>query len=482
MSKTLILFIIIFLEGYAVLSTELLAIRQLIPFTGSGTDTVSIIIAAVLMPLAFGYFSGGAFRPWSGANGRPRTVRRKLLINLSLSAIILAIGLSHVTVEIFFATAQSAGDIHNRLALTALYSLIFLLLPVFMLGQTVPLISNYFPRQRLPRFAGKILFFSTIGSFMGAVFCTLVLMPNVGVHHAVTVTIACLTFLTILISRDAFNTQVKIALCAFLLSVLLNSDMVMRMINIAHDNQYNTVEIHPSTDGTKRVMLVNNTLASAVAVDPGQRQEAIFPYIKYVDDHFIYSRGEKDPPIDILTIGAGGFTVGLNDRKNHYTFVDVDPKLKETTENLFLQDTLSDNKEFVPEEARAFLSRNDRKFDMIFLDAYNSLQSLPEPLLTKEFFEQLRDAMKPDGVLVINAVQSHTFADVFSVRFDNTLRAVFPQVTREIASPVAYSFWDRSKTWQNVMYTAFNRPKGDVEIYTDDLNPSFRDRGKPVKK
>ncbi|MBI2234189.1 MAG: fused MFS/spermidine synthase, partial [Micavibrio aeruginosavorus] len=185
---------------------------------------------------------------------------------------------------------------------------------------------------------------------------------------------------------------------------------------------------------------------------------------------------------DILTIGAGGFTVGLNDRKNHYTFVDVDPKLKETTENLFLQDTLSDNKAFVPEEARAFLNRNDRKFDMIFLDTYSSSQGLPESLLTKEFFEQIRDTMKPDGVLVINAVQSHTFADVFSVRFDNTLRAVFQQVTREIASPVPYSFWDRSQVSQNVMYTAFNRPKGDVEIYTDDLNPSFRDRGKPVRK
>ncbi len=59
MAPVFTLFLIIFLEGYVVLSTELLAIRLLLPFTGSGTDTVSIIIAAILMPLAFGYFAGG---------------------------------------------------------------------------------------------------------------------------------------------------------------------------------------------------------------------------------------------------------------------------------------------------------------------------------------------------------------------------------------------------------------------------------------
>src|SRR5262245_39138536 len=45
------LFLIIFLEGYAVLSLELLSIRQGINFIGSNTDKIAIIIAAVLIPL-----------------------------------------------------------------------------------------------------------------------------------------------------------------------------------------------------------------------------------------------------------------------------------------------------------------------------------------------------------------------------------------------------------------------------------------------
>jgi hypothetical protein len=50
---------VILTEGYILLSSELLAIRLSIPFVGSGTDTISIIIAAVLLPLAFGYYQGG---------------------------------------------------------------------------------------------------------------------------------------------------------------------------------------------------------------------------------------------------------------------------------------------------------------------------------------------------------------------------------------------------------------------------------------
>ena len=47
LAPAFILFCIIVVEGYIVLSSELLAIRQTTPFVGSGTDTVSIIIAAV---------------------------------------------------------------------------------------------------------------------------------------------------------------------------------------------------------------------------------------------------------------------------------------------------------------------------------------------------------------------------------------------------------------------------------------------------
>ena len=139
---TFVLFAVIVLEGYVVLSSELLAIRQTIPFIGSGTDTVSIIIAAVLMPLAFGYHVGGKFKP-GFRDGEYYTVRDKLIFNMNAAAAILLIGLSYPLMDIFFKGLSGLG-LDHRLLMITIYASLFLVLPVFLLGQTIPLISNYF--------------------------------------------------------------------------------------------------------------------------------------------------------------------------------------------------------------------------------------------------------------------------------------------------------------------------------------------------
>ena len=56
-----ILLFVLFIEGYIVLSYELLALRLVMPMAGAGAQTASIVIAAVLLPLAFGYHAGGAY-------------------------------------------------------------------------------------------------------------------------------------------------------------------------------------------------------------------------------------------------------------------------------------------------------------------------------------------------------------------------------------------------------------------------------------
>ena len=123
--KLVLLFFIIFLEGYVVLSAELLAIRQTLPFVGSGTDTVSIIIAAILMPLAFGYYAGGQYR------GR---IRNKLVRNLLIAGAFLTIGLSYLVLTSFFGALTEGLGWRNRLVLTTFYGLLFIITPVYLLS------------------------------------------------------------------------------------------------------------------------------------------------------------------------------------------------------------------------------------------------------------------------------------------------------------------------------------------------------------
>ena len=164
-------------EGYAVLAVELLAIRQLTPYVGNATDTVAVVIAGVLLPLALGYEAGGraGFVPGDEAG-----VRRRLARNLLVAALILSFGLSHPYLVAFFQVLDGLGLTH-RLVQAAIHTSLFLIYPVYLLGQTVPLVAYCSTAVDLPRSAGLMLFFSTLGSFMGSVVSTLVLMSLWGV-------------------------------------------------------------------------------------------------------------------------------------------------------------------------------------------------------------------------------------------------------------------------------------------------------------
>ncbi len=347
-----LLFAAIIIEGYVVLSSELLAMREVISYVGSGTDVASIIIAAVLMPMAFGYYAGGRFRPGL-RNGKYYSVRKTLVRNVLIAAAILLPGLSIMTIDLFFYNLVALG-LHDRILSVSLYALIFLVVPVFLLAQTIPLISNYFSSQRLSAITGKMLLFSTIGSFMGAVLSTLVLMTHLGVHHTVSINFVLLFILVLLMSRKkAYDQKLVMGLIMFA-ALWMNSSSMMKDAGILANNAYNTVSV-VSTESPNglRHLLINNSYSSGIN-ENGSKYE----YIEYMEKHFLYSRmaGGNAPKMSVLVIGTGGFTFGLEDTFNDYTYVDIDKELKEIAERDFLQENLTKNKTFVPQDARAFLA------------------------------------------------------------------------------------------------------------------------------
>ncbi len=465
-----LLFVIIVLEGYVVLSTELLAIRQTIPFVGSGTDTVSIIIAAVLMPLAFGYQSGGRFKPGFDSNGRYRSIRSKLILNIFISMIVLLLGLSYVLLNVFFIGLLNLG-IENRLVLTTLYSAIFLVTPVYLLGQTIPLVSNYFSKEKLSKITGQILFFSTMGSFLGAIFSTLVLMSTIGVHHTVTLNFIILAGLIILLSRKKMGELAILAVFIAGCSVYLNSDSMMRVFNIVENNKYNTIMVIEE-DG-ERMMVMNNNSSSMLSED-GRKH----PYIEFIERQVIKPISDGDlPPKDILVIGAGAFTLGLEDTHNRYTYVDIDKSLQSVAEKYILKQKLADNKIFAPIPARAFLTQSHIQYDLIVLDAYLGDLTLPEHLVTVEFFEAVKAHVAEGGVVMGNFIISPNFANAYSRNIDNTLRAAFPNISR-YAIGGRYEPWNTSpRLSENIVYIYTHHGAQDKDgVYTDNKNRVFYDK------
>jgi spermidine synthase len=83
----------------------------------------------------------------------------------------------------------------------------------------------------------------------------------------------------------------------------------------------------------------------------------------------------------------------------------------------------SDNLKTVVSDGRAFLMRDDRRWDVILLDAYRG-PFVPFHLLTKEFYALVKSRLTPGGVVVQNIEPSTMLFDSATA----TLNSVFPSV------------------------------------------------------
>ena len=106
--------------------------------------------------------------------------------------------------------------------------------------------------------------------------------------------------------------------------------------------------------------------------------------------------------------------------------VEIDPEVTRAAENFF---NLKDYpiKSFNT-DGRYYLTINEKKYDLIFNDAFNSFISAPWYLSTDEANKLVKKRLNPDGVYIANIIASnkegssewfHSFAKTFSNTFPN---------------------------------------------------------------
>ena len=151
---------IILAEGFTILAIEVSIMRLLMPYVGSGIEVTSILITAILLPMAYGYDYAGKHIH----NMSLEHVRKKLQTNFFIATAFMVFALSYHVVDAFY-LLMSCLNIHNHLIITSLYAAIFVAYPIFLLAQKLPLISSYFKGMAVQAITGRLLFLSTLGSF-----------------------------------------------------------------------------------------------------------------------------------------------------------------------------------------------------------------------------------------------------------------------------------------------------------------------------
>jgi len=237
------------------------------------------------------------------------------------------------------------------------FSLLFFFIPVAVASHTMPMITQL--TQGTKGFAaGKILFVSTIGSFLGSILTSTVLFSVWGVELTGYITAGMLVVCHMaLIAYQKKIPWAGITALLVIVGLFIQRPQAAAGIIYSYDSPYQQIQIREDRVGDTmvRTMLLNGGYASSIYTDT---HKSWFGYIREAVEATDMRRAVSSTTdgATLLVIGAAGFTYPEEMAQKPYVeridTIDVDPSVKEITEQYFQQKPLHEKIVFIPQSAR----------------------------------------------------------------------------------------------------------------------------------
>ena len=446
----------VFILGCTNLAYELIVLRQLVNFMGSNTILTSVVITFILLFLSLGYYIGSVISV-------SRFSLRKICIRLMfLLTLWYTLSSSYYFIGLFFLFATKISM--NMLFLIFTFSTVNLIAPAMMAGVVTALIGRVLHRADR-NYTGRFMAVDTVGSVGGSIGTTLILMPFIGVSKTVFVMVmVAATAIVILAHKKNLWHNLFFALWLTALGYYVNyAEFFIRNDTLIKDDAISRLEIEADSDNSK-IMYINGQAASKTA----ENRKNMFAYVKFINNNIIANL-PKDKISNILVLGAGGFTVGIDDDTNNYVYLDIEKNLQSISEEKFLDKKLGKNKKFIYTDAYLYMLNHQEKYDVIVLDIYSATSSIPINFVTAEFFEMIKQSLAPNGIMAANIITSPLFDNKFSQRVDNTFRYVFKN---NLSRQIIGKFNPFDGKLHNVVYIYRHLPADDT-IFTADKNAAM---------
>lgn len=437
MSRSL-LFVIVFIEGFCSLGAEVIALRQIIPHMGSSIVVTAPTIGFFLLALALGYHAGAKV-----ADAYLEVVARNFLI----AALLIGVGLAGVGVDLMFNWLKPPEIAYLTLIAGVLCPI------AWLLGQTVPILSNLLQRERVGEASGEALYYSTLGSFVGSLSLSLLVMQWLGVSAAVAL---CALLLVVgdALLRGRAGVTAAAGLSVAALTLVANAWLRPEI-----ETAYASYLVTPAKyDGAINGRALKNNSSYASLIDDSE-PPLYARYIRHIRSLLLDELGFSDRRI--LVLGAGGFTLSHREPKNHYTYVDIDPAVRGIAEKHFLR--AAAHGEFVADDARRFVIRTKQRFAAVLVDVYGSHSSIPGHLVTREFWQATRRVLDRDGLLIANLILDSALATPYSRNLLATIESIYGRCAVEVLQ--------KQQTLANVVVTCRNGPTPEpASVFVDERN------------
>lgn len=458
------IYIVALLEGFTTLSIEIIAIRNFTPIIGTNSISTSIILWVILLALSYGYYK---WWQYSGKNTKDKIIQ-KIISNLILASIyyiLLTFTLDSLVLESLLSLTGS----YFFAILISCFLLFFI--PVYFASQTIPLLSEILKGSHNGEKIGKLLFYSTIWSFLWSVVTSTILFAHIWVDKSATLNsliLATLSFCFALYHYKKLHAKLILSGMTLFICVSIMTTKIIYPQNLiySHSNSYHDIVIY-DTQNNKRVFSQNGGYASGI---DKVSKESFFDYINETKQQILSHPDNKK----ILIIWAAGFTLphdlSQSDQIERIDVVDVDSDLKGIAEQYFHEEKLSEKITFFPQPSRFFLNnaiQQNTQYDAILIDVYVG-KSLAPQTLTYEFFEQIDRLWKN---IYLNLITDSTLKSDFSQRVLNTLETAFENIYYKKMPSSAFSHKANFVLSNNSSsgYTQF-KSNNDLGIYIDDKN------------
>lgn len=395
MSKNSI-FLLAFLEGFSVLTIELLGGKLIIPYFGNSLVIWTSTIGVTMTSLMIGYFLGGMI----SKTKKPSTVLFVLFSLVSVWMSIMPI-LSKKIISIVEYSDLYSGSIISAILLFSF--------PLILLGSIPPSLIELAKENKslTGKISGSVFSTSTLGSIVATLFLGFIVLEIFGVSMPL-IFFALIIFIT---SSVLFYNKIKDKI----LFALFGMPLVLVLLSIAALNSENDKfeYISEGLQGQLRVYLpetkegrpkikslqingVSQTTVSEFSQSPsGYSSIWLYPH----QDAVIASYFPPQSKALLLGFGAGSVGTELTALHHHVDIVEIDSRLlKVASKHFGYNDTLST---FYVDDARHYIKKCKKKYDIIIMDLLHG-EVQPNHVLTIEGLTEVKKLMTDSSLLVIN--------------------------------------------------------------------------------
>jgi spermidine synthase len=393
------------------MAVEIIASRILAPYFGASLFVWTSLILTILVALAVGYWLGGVVAE-KGANDLFISILLCVTGAMLVAGVWVSNGFSAVLTTMLAAWPNaSIGLFLGSLAAAA----VIFALPVLIMGMMGPiLLKRLSTGSDVGKASGRYLVASTMGSVVGTLLPTLLLVPNLGSRHSLELVATLFIVLGAVTLPRRRRGAMVLALALPVIGLTYSqSNQPQDNALFQKESGYQMIRV-TERDGWHYLLFNEGSGIQSVYVPEGGRTYLYYDLLSVVPLLRPFHDGDHQVAILGLAGGTGiprytsllppGSTVD-------FTGVEVDDQVIDVARRYFGINDMPVR--VLNQDGRNFLRSTTDTFDAILVDAYSNQLYIPSHMVTKEFFDLVRTRLKPGGILVTNINVTSSAAPLF---------------------------------------------------------------------